>query len=32
VTVSQYAQIPGDAYPFGIYDDFTVEFWFKGGA
>jgi hypothetical protein len=29
---SQYAKITSGAYPFGIYDDFTLELQFKGGA
>ncbi|MDR1595038.1 MAG: T9SS type A sorting domain-containing protein, partial [Prevotellaceae bacterium] len=27
----QYARITSGMYPFGVYDDFTLEFWFKGG-
>ncbi|MDR1592938.1 MAG: T9SS type A sorting domain-containing protein [Prevotellaceae bacterium] len=29
--IDQYARITSGTYPFGIYDDFTFEFWFKGG-
>jgi hypothetical protein len=27
---SQYVKIPSGTYPFRMYDDFTLEFWFKG--
>jgi hypothetical protein len=29
---NQYTQLKSGTYPFGVYSDFTVEFWFKGGS
>ncbi|MDR2382745.1 MAG: T9SS type A sorting domain-containing protein [Prevotellaceae bacterium] len=29
---NQYARVTSGAYSFGIYADFTLEFWFKGGS
>jgi hypothetical protein len=29
---NQYTQLKSGTYPFGVYSDFTVEFWFKGSS